>query len=422
MKILILFFLIIVFVGGIFFTLLTDLNNKIFIYYSKPKLNFWEFKSIDTMKYSRDLSREKLHDPDFDVIIDIQIKNIAATGATHVAIATPYDEEFVPMLRRWVSAARKYNLKVWFRGNWAGWEKWFGYSEISKEAHIQKTKNFILANSDLFENGDVFSACPECENGVLGNPRITGNVSEYREFIITEYRATKAAFEEISKDVRSNYFSMNADVARLIMDKETTRALDGIVTIDHYVKTPEKLTEDIKDIAAKSGGRIVLGEFGAPIPDIHGEMSPDEQAQWIRKSLNLLTKTNAVIGVNYWSNVGSSTQIWNHKAVARPAVEVLTQFYKPNVAYGIIQDELRNPIENAKIIHPNRVVFSDKDGYFELPYVKDFGSTFQVQATGFIDQEVSVNRNDSQLGIILVKQNESIKFKLLEFLKKIIES
>ena len=46
------------------------------------------------MKYSRDLSREKLKDPSFDVVIDKQVKAIAETGATHVAISTPYDEEF----------------------------------------------------------------------------------------------------------------------------------------------------------------------------------------------------------------------------------------------------------------------------------------------------------------------------------------
>ena len=38
---------------------------------------FWTFQSIDTMKYSRDISREKLTDPSFNTDIDEQIKNIA---------------------------------------------------------------------------------------------------------------------------------------------------------------------------------------------------------------------------------------------------------------------------------------------------------------------------------------------------------
>ena len=135
---------------------------------------FFQVQSIDTMKYSRDTAREKLKDVKFDEVIDAQIKNIAATGATHVSLGTPYDEEFLPFLKRWVAAARKYGLKVWFRGNWSGWENWFDYPKFKDgKVHSEKTKKFILENSNLFEDGDVFTACPECENGGPGDPRIT---------------------------------------------------------------------------------------------------------------------------------------------------------------------------------------------------------------------------------------------------------
>src|SRR3990167_8157982 len=67
---------------------------------------FFQVQSIDTMKYSRDVAREKLKDFSYDKEIETQVKNIAETGASHVAIATPYDDEFLPFLRRWVKAAR----------------------------------------------------------------------------------------------------------------------------------------------------------------------------------------------------------------------------------------------------------------------------------------------------------------------------
>src|SRR5258708_13688548 len=60
--------------------------------YSVDSKRLWDFASIDTMKYSRDLSREKLQDPTFDQVISSQIKAIAQTEATHVPIATPYDD------------------------------------------------------------------------------------------------------------------------------------------------------------------------------------------------------------------------------------------------------------------------------------------------------------------------------------------
>jgi len=297
----------------------------------------WSFQSIDTMKYSRDLSRQKLNDQSFNTVIDTQIKNIAATGANYVAIDTPYDEEFFPILQKWVTAARKYNLKVWFRGNWSGWEGWFGYSGIDRQTHIAKTKDFILKHKDIFENGDVFTACPECENGGPGDPRVTGDIKGHRQFLIDEYLVTKKAFKQIGKNVASNYDSMNGDVATAVMNKATTKALDGIVTIDHYVATPEQLAAKVHQIALQTGGKVVLGEFGAPIPDINGNMTEDQQAAWITQALKLLVNAPDVIGMNYWTNQGSSTALWNDDGSARKAVSTIKNFYSTRLIRGTSQ-------------------------------------------------------------------------------------
>lgn len=290
----------------------------------------WNFRSIDTMKYSRDFAREKANSKSFDKVIDMQIKDIADTYATHVAIATPFDDEFLPFLKRWVNSARKYKLKVWFRGNWSGWEKWFDYKSIDRKTHIEKTVKFIFDNKDLFENGDVFGACNECENGGPGDPRHNGDAKGHREFLIEEYRATKNAFEKIGENVASNYNSMNGDVANLIMDKETTKAMGGIVIIDHYVEDPDQFILDIKTLSKKSGGKIVLGEFGAPIPGIHGKMTEGEQSEWLQNVLQKLFNMKEVIGMNYWTNTGSSTQLWDSKGSPRAAVDILKKYYKEN--------------------------------------------------------------------------------------------
>lgn len=299
---------------------------------TNQKTHFWKVQSIDTMKYSRDLAREKLGDNSFDSVIEQQIKDIAATYATHVAIGTPYDSEFLPFLKRWVQMARKYKLKVWFRGNWSGWEKWFDYKPIDRKTHIEKTVKLILDNRDIFEDGDIFAACSECENGGPGDPRHNGDVKGHREFMIKEYKAIKTAFEKIEKKVSSNYSSMNGDVANLIMDKETTKAMGGIVVVDHYVASPEQLIIDIKTLSKKSGGKVVLGEFGGPIPDIHGKMTDQEQKEWLEKVLGKLFNMDDVIGLNYWTNVGSSTQLWDSKGNPRLAVDVLKRYYKENLS------------------------------------------------------------------------------------------
>ncbi|MBI2009893.1 MAG: hypothetical protein HYS86_01815 [Candidatus Chisholmbacteria bacterium] len=378
---------------------------------AKFETKWWEFQSIDTMKYSRDPAWEKLNDPTFDAVIDRQVKQIAETGATHVAIATPYDEQFLPMLKRWVAVARKYGLKVWFRGNFSGWERWFGYGPISREEHVAQTKSFIEAHGSLFENGDVFSACPECENGGPGDPRLNGDVEGHRQFLIEEYGVMRDAFRRIDRDVRVNFNSMNGDVARLVMDEETTKALGGVVVIDHFVRTAEKMEADILALAESSGGKIVLGEFGAPIPDIHGNLSQEEQALWLEEVLKRVARMPEVVGVSYWTGVGGSTELWDVNGTARLGAATLTSFYSPNVASGVVQNELGRPIAEALVSTADRGASTSEQGWFYLPYLSGT-ETVTVKAEGYVPQTLTMIEVLTTSTIRLEKETLDLRFRL----------
>lgn len=291
------------------------------------KTPLWEFRSVDTVKYSRDVAGQMIDDPSFDSVINEQVADIASLGASHIAIATPYDQRFVPFLERWVRAAREHKLKVWFRGNFSGWENWFGYDRIGREEHKKLLKEFIENNPGLFEDGDIFTSCPECENGGPGDPRLNGDPIGHKKFLIEEYQISNQSFGKIGKKVNSGFYSMNYDVAKLIMDKETTQALGNIVVIDHYIKDAAEVAKDAKEIAQMSGGKVVLGEFGAPIPDIHGDMTEEEQSKWIEEGLAEAAKTAEIIGINYWVNVGGSTRLWNDDGTRRKAADTIKTFY-----------------------------------------------------------------------------------------------
>ncbi len=380
------------------------------IFFTKPVIareHFFQVQSIDTMKYSRDLAREKINDNVFDQEIDRQVKDIAGTGATHVAIDTPYDAEFLPYLKRWVQAARRYNLKVWFRGNFSGWERWFDYPKIDRATHIAKTKEFILNNPDLFADGDIFTSCPECENGGTGDPRQTRDVVGFRNFLKTEYQTTKDDFSMIGKKVTSNYYSMNGDVARLIMDQKTTKALDGAVTIDHYVKTPDKLVSDIQSFADTSNANVVLGEFGVPIPDINGDMSDKDQAKWINELMLKIIKMPELIAVNYWTNKGSSTQLWNDDNTARTAVGVLKTYFDPINISGSIKDEQGNDVNNVTVETNTRKV-EFQDSQYVLPVLK--GESINFSKNGYISLSINVSNDsahDVQRDVVLIKLKQS---------------
>ncbi len=374
----------------------------------------WEFQSIDTMKYSRDPSAEKLFDPTFDAVINEQVKGISETGVTHIAIATPYDEKFLPMLYRWVRAARKYNLKVWFRGNFSGWEGWFGYEKIDRETHRKLLANFISNNPKLFEDGDVFSACPECENGGPGDPRQTGDTEGFKKFMISENETAKNSFKRIDKNVQSNYASMNLDVAKLIMDPETTAKMDGVVVIDHYIKSPEKLAKDAREIALKSGGKVVFGEFGAPIPDIHGELSDVEQAKWIDTALFELSKEPKVIGLSYWTSYGGSTKLWNDDSTPRKVVSIIKKYYKPTPVSIHVANKFGHPMSGAKISKSGEFYTTTDKGMVSIPITGKID--IQVQKTGYVSKTLSISSSNLKENIVLIRNKDGGVTSLLDWL------
>lgn len=372
---------------------------------------FWSMQAIDTVKYSRDVARQFAKDQDFDQVIDEQAQAIARTGATHIAISTPYDDEFIPFMSRWVESARKYQLKVWFRGNFSGWERWFGYASISREEHLALLTGFIKSNGNLFEDGDIFTSCTECENGGPGDPRRTGDVTGHRQFLIDEYRTAKEAFRLIGKNVTANYFPMNGDVANLIMDQATTQALGGVVVIDHYVATPEILDQNVTDLSRKSGGKVVIGEFGAPIPGIHPKMTEAEQAEWLNQALQKLVANPNVIGINYWTGFGGTTKLWRSDGEATPAVSVLAGFFTPKNLRGRVINEAGEPIGGAQLSESGLAVTTGERGQFALAYLQD-GLLLRVMADGYEETVVTNVPNGQPITVVLKKKNEDFIFRL----------
>ena len=409
-----LFIVLIVFVA--FFVAYKVLNRAPDVPGQASSRLLWKIQSVDTMKFSRDLAREKLNDKAFEATIAQQVKQIADTGATHVAVGTPYEEEFVPFLAKWVDAARQNNIKVWFRGNLAGWEGWFSYPKISTNEHTAEVVSFITKHPELFSDGDIFTSCPECENGGPGDPRMTNDVASFRSFLISEHNSVVAAFKRSNKNVLVGLYSMNGDVAKLTMDPETTKALGGYVSVDHYVQTPEQLSADIEALVKSSGGKVVLGEWGAPIPDINGKMTDEQQADWISAALSNLSQVKGLVGLNYWTGYGSSTAIWTAQGEPRPAVSLLTGYYKPVVVSGSVVNEIDNMIEGAEVKTALSQARSDSRGRFTLTFTPA-DKTVTVRAAGYDTQVLDA----SQIGdhIVLVKSRENVLFRFAKFLKNL---
>ncbi|MFM2331126.1 MAG: hypothetical protein RLZZ26_633 [Candidatus Parcubacteria bacterium] len=355
------------------------------LYYLAPSISPHPFavQSIDTMKHSRDMAEQVLDTPrDFQSMIDGEMSLIAGAGATHVALGTPYDAHFLPVLKLWVASARAHGLSVWFRGNFSGWEGWFNYPKIDRPTHEQMLKDFIHANPDLFKSGDVFTPCPECENGGSGDPRQTGDKSGYNAFLVDEERIAATEFALQGKYV-AVYPSMNADIARQSISPSTVAAFGGTILIDHYVSSVAQFTSDISAIPKQLNANVGLGEVGAPIPDLNGDMTQAQQAKYIDSLFNAMYQARDTIPVvNYWTLTDSSTKLINDDGTPREAYTTVQNYFKAYNAYGLVYNSLGESVGGVEARIDGTHYHTTADGTYQLFVPRQY-SSITIEAPGY---------------------------------------
>lgn len=307
-------------------------------------------QSIDTMKVSRDMAGQMLVDPDaYKSMVDNEMQLIADAGATHVAIDTPYDSAFLPVLQMWVASARAHNLSVFFRGNFSGWEGWFNYPPINEATHEHMLQAFIHDNPNLFQSGDIFTPCPECENGGPGDPRQNGNAAGYNAFLVQERNIAAKEFALQGKSI-AIYPSMNADIARQIVTPATVSAFGGTILIDNYVASAKEFASDISTIPQQLHAKVGLGEFGAPIPNLNGDMTEAQQAQYIDSLMSALYQQRATVPlVNYWTLNDGSTALVNSDGTTRAAYTTIQNYFKAFDVYGVVRNSLGELVNGATV-------------------------------------------------------------------------
>lgn len=396
-------------------------NQKVFkAATSETKTQLWEYQCIDTMKTSRDRARSWARRTDLKAHIKQEMNAIVNLGANCVAIDTPYDEEFLSYLKLWVESAREHNLKVWFRGNFSEWEGWFEYAgNLSPEAHLKMTNHFIVSNPDLFRDGDIFTPAPEAENG---NYFKNLNLDQYRTFLIDEHNTAKGAFEKINKQVKTNWLSMSGGQAMLSLDQKIIDALGKVVTIDHYVKNPEGLGEYIKHFNEKFGAQVVIGEWGAPIPDINGSMTKTQQSQFIRDLLWQMYKhKDAVSGINYWILYEGTTALYDKNFNPLPAVDVIKEYFNPSVIEGTITDELGNPLSDVEVKASDGIANANtnEQGVFNLVLPANT-TELHMNKNGYgrFTKKYNLEQNKKyEENYIMINENPTLWQRLLRILK-----
>jgi hypothetical protein len=148
--------------------------------------------------------------------------------------------------------------------------------------------------------------------------------------------------------------------------------------------------------------------MGAPIPDIHGQMTEEEQAAWLSEAFTKLFNIPELIGINYWVNVGGSTALWDGDGIPRKGVDVLRNFYKQQIIKGKITNENDLPITNATISMNDKMFSPTKNGIFFVPFLST-SQTVEISAPGYGKKVVTFENNEKIQTVVLKNNDKTTK-------------
>lgn len=299
-----------------------------------------QFKSIDTMKLSRDntsLSASKIQE---------LVNQYAGLGLTHLTVDCYLNGTFQDDtdIENWVTAVRNLGLKVWWRP---------GYDNFGTTPYTPTSlKNTILAfptrRPDLFRNGDIFDMCPE--QSPFMNDGAGGFI-----FGINDVQTLVDAWNPWVQDVKtsldtlfaSNNLSGVITGITSITDfnaknyvTAATYAVFGYATMDDYptdnVKDPVKAAKNVVNsliaLYNQAGVPVVVGEYGYHRPN---DSDKTLQREVLRKVWNEISKLSWVVGYNYWCGHGGAgfgdfsnlLEQSNGGWRPRPALKTIGEFY-----------------------------------------------------------------------------------------------
>lgn len=299
----------------------------------------WPIQSIDAMKSTKDAVCYQ-HS---DAWIDMWVTRAGELGANYVAISTPYDSpscgDALAYTKKWIAIIRKHGLKVWHRDMPLAFEGIYSTPKSNASNFIDLITNYIKANPDEYENGDIFTPIPEPQNGgILGVTYCAQSICQFSSaqafnaWLRNSMTASQNAFDSIGKTgVNIGYFGFDGFVTwgdhnpdwHGILDNATLQQM-GNITIDHYPEVVNETMQQGLDTLQQKYPTfpIIIGEWGA----VTG-VNVDQQIQTDMGA----AKTHNVIGFNYWQfgPGGSGEQLINSDFSSRSAFFAVQSFYKP---------------------------------------------------------------------------------------------
>jgi len=321
--------------------------------------NNWPVQSIDVMKYSKDV----ICSPPSTSTVDTQLGFIKASGANYVAVSGYYDNPScasdIPLLNKWNTEARAVGLNVWWRMKDLSWEGDYSVTKATSTIvggfHQTNMDNWITANPNLLQKGDILTPFAEVQNGGINGVSYCGgsgicqfaNDTEFNTFIQTIYTDAQG---RVPSGVTVGYWGYDGFIAAGLNNPDwqgqsflssTTITSTGPMSIDDYPSSYGSggtgtadnfnahlaLFHSTLDGIAGKKIPITIGEYGTI-----GATSTADQLFQINLELPMAISDHGTVGFNYW-NLGPVNDVTGEGLVtnaytAKPGYTALQKYFK----------------------------------------------------------------------------------------------
>ncbi|HLD11532.1 MAG TPA: hypothetical protein VJB91_01355, partial [Patescibacteria group bacterium] len=301
----------------------------------------WDIQSVDAMKYTKDV----ICSPKDEVWIGKWVDKAVEIGATHVAVSTPYDNpkcgNAVEYTKTWIRVIRSKGLHVFHRQMPLQFEGIYDNPKSPGTNFITQVSNYIKANKENYQEGDIFTPVPEPQNGGIAgvsycaqNTCIFNNASSFNKWLRDITVSSRDAFASIGlKDkVKVGYYGFDGYIAwghnnpdwqgKGFLENDTVNLI-GHIAVDHYPEAVgTSMGPDLEELEKRFPGiPIIIGEWGT--------IGWGDTEQQVRNSMGG-AKKSSVVGFNYWHlGPGGNEALINNDFSNRPQFDEVQLFYKP---------------------------------------------------------------------------------------------
>lgn len=295
------------------------------------------FKSIDTMKASRDANPALSN---ANIVAHVNALNTYVPDATHFTVAS-YQNNFsfysISKINEWFDAVHAVGKKVFFRPALATFSP--NTVEGLTDVLVESVHNFN------WQDGDAWDVIPESsDTSALYNTYYgLGNPASWNAFVRDTVTTLNAEFASINKNVDCTFWSRTDQgvIFGTRVEQDTVTAT-GKICIDFYPMDVGSLRAKIQSCI----GQITRAHANYPTADIYVTeigynnttlVGDEDQRNVLRHFFNELSNLSYVKGLNYWHASGDTAfdkcLLFQDDSLTlpRPALFTLGEFYSSDI-------------------------------------------------------------------------------------------